>query len=105
MGAILQKSREARGIVEGLGKSTFLSMANIPYYSSIKKGDQVICSGLSSQYPKGIRIGKVISVSREPSGLLLSARVKPAVDFDKLEEVLVIINYKNVVENVEAEED
>ncbi len=105
VGAILQKNREARGIVEGLGKSTTLSMANIPYYSSIRKGDKVITSGLSSFYPKGIMIGKVNSISKEPSGLLLSAQVKPAVDFDKLEEVLVISNYKNAVENIEAGEE
>jgi rod shape-determining protein MreC len=105
VGAIVQKNREAKGIVEGLGKNTSLSMANIPYYSSIRKGDQIITSGLSSLYPKGIVIGKVNSISKEPSGLLLLARVKPAVDFDKLEEVLVISNYESVVENVEAEEE
>ena len=30
----------------------------------------------------------------QPDGILLSALVEPSVDFDKLEEVLVIVNYK-----------
>jgi rod shape-determining protein MreC len=68
-------------------------MNNIPYYSSIEKNDRVITSGLSSDYPKGIDIGIIERVNPEPSGLLLTAEVKPAVNFDRLEEVLVITNY------------
>ena len=93
VGAILQQSRETRGIVEGLGNSNRLRMANIPYYSKIKKGNIVVTSGLSSVYPKGIAIGKISKVTKEPSGLLLIAQLKPMTDFDKLEEVLIIKNY------------
>lgn len=93
VGVILQRSRETNGIVEGTGNSDVLRMNNIPYYSSIEENDRVITSGLSANYPKGIVVGTVSKVNREPSGLLLSAEVKPAVDFDRLEEVLVITNY------------
>ncbi|HQA07290.1 MAG TPA: rod shape-determining protein MreC [Syntrophomonadaceae bacterium] len=93
VGVILQRSRETNGIVEGTGSSHLLRMNNIPYYSSIEENDRVITSGLSANYPKGIDVGIVSKVNREPSGLLLSAEVKPAVDFDRLEEVLVITNY------------
>ncbi|MFY9121095.1 MAG: rod shape-determining protein MreC [Syntrophomonadaceae bacterium] len=93
IGVILQRSRETNGIVEGIGESNQLRMNNIPYYSSIEKNDRVITSGLSSDYPKGIDIGIIERVNPEPSGLLLTAEVKPAVNFDRLEEVLVITNY------------
>jgi len=93
VGVILERSRETNGIVEGTGSSVLLRMNNIPYYSSIEEDDRVITSGLSANYPKGIDVGIVSKVNREPSGLLLSAEVKPAVDFDRLEEVLVITNY------------
>lgn len=94
VGAIVQENRETQGIVEGLGISQNLRMVNIPYYSTIKEGYHIITSGLSESYPKGINIGRVKEVELQPDGILLSALVEPSVDFDKLEEVLVIVNYK-----------
>jgi rod shape-determining protein MreC len=93
VGAIVQENRETQGIVEGLGISQNLRMVNIPYYSTIKEGYHIITSGLSESYPKGINIGRVKEVELQPDGILLSALVEPSVDFDKLEEVLVIVNY------------
>ncbi|MEN6348574.1 MAG: rod shape-determining protein MreC [Syntrophomonas sp.] len=99
VGSTLQESRETNGIAEGRGNSEYLGMIDIPYYSSIKNGNRVVTSGLSSSFPKGIYIGKISKLIREPSGLLLSANIKPAVDFNKLEEVLVVTGYRPVVEN------
>ncbi len=93
VGAIVQENRETQGIVEGLGNSNLLRMVNIPYYSTIKPGNNIITSGLSESYPKGIDIGIVKEVELQPDGILLSALVEPAVSFDKLEEVLVVIHY------------
>lgn len=104
VGAILQESRETRGIVEGMGDSNNLGMVNIPYYSKVKRGNVVVSSGLSSVYPKGIAIGKIVAVKREPSGLQLTAKLKPMTDFDKLEEVLVIKDYRPPVEAVTENE-
>lgn len=93
VGAILEKDRETGGIVEGFGNNTELRMQNIPFYSQIQAYDVVVTSDLSQTYPKGITIGTVTEVIKEPGGLLLKARLKPAVDFDRLEEVLVIMSY------------
>lgn len=93
VGAILEKDRETSGIVEGLGNNTELRMQNIPFYSQIQVYDVVATSDLSQTYPKGIPIGTVTEVVKEPGGLLLKATLKPAVDFDRLEEVLVIMSY------------
>ena len=104
VGAIIQKTRETNGIVEGLGDSNELRMINIPYYSKINEGDRIISSGLSAIYPPGINIGTVMEVSREPNGLLLVAMIKPTVDFNKLEEVFVITGY-HPVEGFDVEEE
>jgi rod shape-determining protein MreC len=104
VGATIQKTRETNGIIEGLGDSNQLRMINIPYYSKIKEGDRIISSGLSATYPPGINIGTVTEVTREPSGLLLVAMIKPTVDFNKLEEVFVITGY-HPVEGFEVEEE
>lgn len=94
VGAIIQRTRETNGIIEGLGNSNQLRMINIPYYSKIKQGDLIVSSGLSAIYPPGIMIGTVTEVTREPNGLLLTAAIRPAVSFDKLEEVFVVTGYQ-----------
>lgn len=94
VGAILQETRETRGIVEGLGNNGKLRMINIPYYSLVSEGDRVISSGLSETYPPGILIGLIDDIEKEANGLVLSATVEPSVDFNQLEEVLVIKQFR-----------
>lgn len=101
VGAILQENRDTNGIIEGRGDRTFLRLMNVPYYSAVKNKNRVITSGLSLTFPKGIFIGTIGEITRERGGLLLSASVKPAVDFDKLEEVLIITDYHPVTESQE----
>jgi len=93
VGAILQPTRENRGIVEGIGDGR-LRMVNIPYYSQVQDGDPVVTSGLSQTYPPGLRIGTIRDVQKEANGLVLSAFVEPVVDFDRLEEVLIIKSFQ-----------
>jgi len=94
VGVVAQDSRETRGIVEGVGDHNLLSMANIPYYSTINVGEKVVTSGLSQIYPQGILIGTVQEITDEAGGLLKSAEVTPAVQFDQLEEVLLVTSYR-----------
>jgi rod shape-determining protein MreC len=63
----------------------------LPLDADIAVGDEVVTSGFSSIYPKGILIGKVIKIAKEPRGLSISALVKPAVGISRLEEVLCIL--------------
>ncbi|MDD3363701.1 MAG: rod shape-determining protein MreC [Syntrophomonas sp.] len=99
VGAILQETRETRGIVEGMGDNGTLRMINIPYYSQVRVGENVISSGLSETYPPGIQIGSIQAVNKESNGLVLSATVSPAVDFNQLEEVLVIKKFRKIEAN------
>jgi len=94
VGAILQETRETKGIVEGLGDNGQLRMINIPYYSPVSEGEKVISSGLSEIYPPGIQIGVIKDIKKDVNGLVLSATVEPSVDFDQLEEVLVIKQFR-----------
>ena len=75
-----------------------LKVKNVPYYSSMQEGDKVITSGFSEIYPKGIVVGTVSEVIREENGLLLSATIEPAVSFDDLEEVFIVLAHSNVEE-------
>jgi len=86
--ALLQDSREP-GIVTG-GKKLTLRYVNRA--ATIKPGEAVITSGLGGVYPKGLLIGHVETTTLNPeTGLYLEATLRPAVDFRRLEEVLVIL--------------
>lgn len=52
-------------------------------------GDHIMTSGMGI-YPKGIMIGKIEEVLTSSSSLVKRARVEPAVDFRKLNKVMVI---------------
>lgn len=90
VGSMLQSIREP-GIVEGVvsGSST-LRMVTISKNADVRPGQVVITSGVGSIFPKGIPIGTVVKVKHESSGLFKEASVRPYVDLDRLEEVLVI---------------
>ncbi len=50
----------------------------------------MITSGLSGVFPKGIPIGEVTEVSSSSDGMSNEAVITPWVDFEHIEEVLVI---------------
>ena len=56
-----------------------------------KEGDVVITSGLGQVFPKGLPIGTISNVKEGEGTLFKEVEVTPAVDFSKLEEVLVLL--------------
>ncbi|MGI6319294.1 MAG: rod shape-determining protein MreC [Firmicutes bacterium] len=98
--ALVQRSREpgSIGIVEGYPeKSEFLRMVNLPPDANIQKGDVIISSGLGDVFPRGLVIGHVTEVEKDQYGLLQQALVEPAVNFNRLEEVFIVIEYNNEI--------
>jgi rod shape-determining protein MreC len=87
-GAIIERSR-AQGIVVGSGGEE-LRMDYVPGTADVKTGDLVVTSGIDGIYPKGFVIGTVETANRGP-GTYHEIRVRPAVDFSRLEEVLVVL--------------
>jgi rod shape-determining protein MreC len=72
-------------------------MVDLARDADIVPGDKIVTSGFGGIYPKGLSIGEVIDVVNEEGGLLKYANLKPAVDFDKLEEVLVIVHSREPI--------
>jgi rod shape-determining protein MreC len=85
-GAMIERTR-AQGLVVGLGGS--LRMDYVPGTADVKAGDLVVTSGIDKIYPKGFVIGTVESVERG-TGTYHEITLRPAVDFSRLEEVLVV---------------
>jgi rod shape-determining protein MreC len=87
-GAAIQRSR-AQGVVVGLGTDE-LRLDYVPGTADVKPGDLVVTSGIDGIYPKGFVIGTVETVERG-AGPYHEIRVRPAVDFARLEEVLIVL--------------
>jgi rod shape-determining protein MreC len=85
-GAMIERTR-VQGLVVGRGST--LRMEYVPGTADVKPGDVVVTSGIDKIYPKGFVIGTVETVERG-SGTYHDVTIRPAVDFARLEEVLVV---------------
>ena len=85
-------------IVKGdlkLMRNGTIKVENINSSAKIVEGDEVITSNISDFYFQGILIGTVKEIQEEPNKLLKTAYLEPAVDFEHLQEVLVIKEVRN----------
>jgi rod shape-determining protein MreC len=92
------ESSTATGEVVGqLGGA--LIMQNIASTEKVVAGEQVltpgteIAGGIRSSYPKGLLIGVVTDVRKDPNAVVQTAYLLPTTDLDKLAYVLVILDY------------
>lgn len=68
-------------------------MEFIPPDVVVAAGEIVITSGLGGAFPKGLVVGQVVEVLRNDNRAFQQAIIRPTVDFDRLELVLVITNF------------
>ncbi|MCI9526919.1 MAG: rod shape-determining protein MreC [Lachnospiraceae bacterium] len=61
---------------------------------TVKTGEQIVTSHISDKYLEGILIGYVNTIERNSNNLTYSGTIIPAVDFQHLQEVLVIKDKK-----------
>ncbi len=66
--------------------------------NKVVEGDKIVTSSISDKYLPGILIGYISSISEDSNNLTKSGWLTPAVDFEHLEEVLVITQLKQTVE-------
>lgn len=86
--ALGQNTRES-GLLTG-SLSGMCRMKYLPEQSVIERGHKVITSKLSEDFPEGLLIGEVMEVTSGQNGAATECLVKPAVELNHLEEVLVI---------------
>jgi rod shape-determining protein MreC len=86
--ALLVSSR-ATGIVAGQTDGS-LHLINVPQTDEVKTGDLIVTSGLGGKLPRLLTIGQVANVTSTDAQLFKEAIVRPAVDYNRIEEVLVI---------------
>ncbi len=81
----------ARGVVAGSGEAgcRFLYVTR---KEDIRVGDTVVTTGLDRLFPPGLPLGRVTHVSMMGESMFQEIAVTPWVDFDKVEEVVVIFS-------------
>jgi len=87
--ACIQDS-EITGLIKG-GYGLDLIFDLLPQGKNIEIDSMVITSGLSGLFPSGLLIGKIEKVISSESQISQIVKVKPIVDFEKLDKVFVII--------------
>lgn len=90
--ASMSTTKEAIVCKGTLEEKSALKAMYIPTESNIIQGDSIETSGLGGIYPKGIHVGTVKKVVTSQNIIDRYAIIETAVDFDKLDSVLVITN-------------
>lgn len=95
VGAFIERTDEA-GIVEGkfeLAAEGLCEMNYLPIDSAVEVGDRVLSSGYGSVYPRGLVIGYVEEIGTNKYTRSLEVKVRCAVEFSSLTNVMIITNY------------
>lgn len=77
-----------------------LIMDNVDSAAVVNIGDEVFTAGIElsggirSPYPKGLLIGRVVDVKRDPNEVVQTVYLEPAAGLDNLEYLLVITDYE-----------
>lgn len=87
--ALIKRTR-THCIVVGRGEQ-LCTLSYVIKTEDVAPDDVIVSSGINTMYPKGIIIGTVTKINRDRSGFFQSIMVKPAVDFSKLHEVLIVL--------------
>jgi len=88
MGGLVQRSRHTGliyGTIDGECRIKYLTMD-----ADIETGDLVETAGFSEHFPKGILIGGIQEIWKEPGQIYKVAKIELAADLDRLEEVAVV---------------
>jgi rod shape-determining protein MreC len=94
----VQSSGATGEVIGQLGGA--LIMSNIDSTEHIELGDEVLTAGIElaggirSPYPKGLLLGQVIDVRRDANSVVQTAYLQPPADLEKLEYVLVVLDYE-----------
>lgn len=102
MGMLLNTS--ATCVVKGnlkLLDEGHIEVTDIKKGSGVKEGDEVVTSYISPKYHPGILIGYVSNIKVDPSNMTESGYITPAVDFSKLDMVLIITREKEELEDLD----
>lgn len=68
-----------------------LVLTGVPLSDTVRAGQRVITSGLTARYPRGLPVGRVRRIGRDPSGLTQDVEVEPAARPSRLRHAFVLV--------------
>ena len=86
---VVQRTR-VRGIMRGQGKDEECILDYVFRATEVDVDDKVVTSGLGGAYPPGLPVGVISRVTSPKVGVFREVEVRPHVEFESLEEVLVL---------------
>lgn len=87
----LSERTRSRSTVKGTGDLTRCKLEYAVRSDDLHDGDLLITAPAPGFFPKGLRIGTIANLVRHPTGMFLTGDVLPAVNFERLDEVLVVL--------------
>ena len=88
------------GSLQNMNENMVIEFSNLnDSDDEVQIGDPVVTSYISDKYQQGILIGYISSLEMDSNNLTKSGTITPAVDFEHIEEVLVILDKKQQVES------
>jgi rod shape-determining protein MreC len=91
--ALVQTSR-TRGIIKG-GTSGYCVFNYVLRKHDLNVGETVVSSGMDGVFPKGLAIGQVADINKSETGIFQEVTIRPYVDFERLEEVLIVLKQES----------
>ena len=89
------------GDLELMSRNTISFTKLIDSAGKVKEGDKVVTSNISDKYLPGLLIGYITSMDSDSNNLTHSGTITPAVDFEHMDEVLVILDVKQQIDEEE----
>lgn len=87
------------GSLQNMNENMVIDFSNLnDSDDEVQIGDPIVTSYISDQYQQGILIGYIRTIEMDSNNLTKSGTVTPAVDFEHIEEVLVILTKKQRAE-------
>lgn len=87
------------GSLQNMNENMVIDFSNLnDSDDEVQVGDPVVTSYISDKYQQGILIGYISDLTTDSNNLTKSGTITPAVDFEHIEEVLVILNKKQTTE-------
>lgn len=89
--AVLSQRTRARASARGTGDSGRLKIDYLVRSEDVEEGDLLVTAPSGGLFPRGLRVGRAARVNQPAHGLFKPADLIPAVDFARLDEVLVVL--------------
>ena len=86
-----------------MGEQGLLRVIYLPENAKLQIGDRIVTGDLGDIYPSGLTVGHVVEIMPDLYNRTLTATIKPAVNFETLDQVYVVTGFAEKQTNAATE--